>query len=141
MTTSALHSSTSALPSAALTPTKPSTGRRSRAASRSTATSSSELTASGGSFGISRDGKAKIERHRWLIQQVETGLFLGFVRGGELLWVEHPIEALQHCQMEVACNNLWKLREYYKVQEQLRLEPVMFYAYPSAPTQWFTDYD
>ncbi|MEB3277045.1 MAG: hypothetical protein VKM92_08775 [Cyanobacteriota bacterium] len=42
--------------------------------------------------------------------------------------------------MEVASANLHKLRDFYKVND-IRLEPVNFYAYPERPTQWFTDYD
>lgn len=42
--------------------------------------------------------------------------------------------------MEVASSNLHKLRDYYNVND-IRLEPVNFYAYPERPTQWFTDYD
>lgn len=85
--------------------------------------------------------KNRIERHQWLIQQVETGRFLGTVRNGEIIWVDHPLDALRHCQMEVASNNYWKLKEFYKMDEEIRLEPVMFYAYTSSPTQWFTEYD
>lgn len=42
--------------------------------------------------------------------------------------------------METASKNLHKLRDFYKLPN-VRLEPVMFYAYPDRPTQWFTDYD
>jgi hypothetical protein len=95
----------------------------------------------GGSLTISRRSLDRIERHRWLIQQVDTGLFFGAVRDLAVVWVQHPLEALQHAQMEVACINLYRLREHYKVPELIRLEPVMFYSYQSAPMQWFTDYD
>jgi len=141
MTTSNLRTSTSVQPSTASTLTKRSGSRRLKAGSRSTATPLPPSTDCDDYLVTSTNYKRKIERHRWLIQQVESGLFLGLVRDGAITWVQHPIEALQHCQMEVACNNMFKLKEYYQVPEALRLEPVMFYSYPTAPTQWFTDYD
>ena len=94
------------------------------------------------SFGSSTTSKRssdRVERHRWLIQR-KTGEFLASIKNGQPIWVSHPLESLTHATMEVACHNLHKLRDFYKVEE-IRLEPVMFYAYPDAPTQWFTDYD
>lgn len=113
------------------------------AASSTTAVSSRTATASNGSPTKSRTFKDRIERHRWLIQRIDTGEFLGTIIDGQLIWVAHPLDALQHCQMEVACNNLYRLREHYhdQVSDGIRLEPMMFYAYVNAPTQWFTDYD
>lgn len=141
MTTSVMPSSTSTLPSTPSTSTKPSGLQHLNPASPNTGTLASPQHDFGICWVNSDNFTAKLERHRWLIQQVDTGLFFSAIKDGELQWVKHPLEALQHCQMEIACNNLFKLREYYNVPQAIRLEPVMFYAYPSRPTQWFTDYD
>lgn len=75
-----------------------------------------------------------------MIQQRETGNFLASILNGEPQWVPHPLDALTHMTMEVASANLHKLRDFYKVND-IRLEPVNFYAFPERPTQWYTDLD
>lgn len=82
----------------------------------------------------------RIERHRWLIQNAETGQYIASVKEGKPVWASHPLDSLTHVSMEVASHNLHKLRDFYKLPN-VRLEPVMFYAFPERPTQWFTDYD
>lgn len=141
MTTSSAPMSTSSPPRQRSRSMKPSASRPMTDASPTTATRSPGVSASTGQPKPSRIFKDRIERHQWLIQQVQTGRYLGTVRNGEIIWVDHPLDALRHCQMEVASNNYWKLKEFYKLTEDIRLEPVMFYAHTSSPTQWFTDYD
>lgn len=87
----------------------------------------------------SRRSSTRVERHRWLIQR-KTGEFLASIKDGKPVWVVHPLDSLTHATMETASHNLHKMREFYGVDE-IRLEPIIFYAYPDAPTQWFTDYD
>lgn len=75
-----------------------------------------------------------------MIQSADTGQFLATIKDGKPTWAAHPLDGLTHVSMETASHNLHKLREFYKLSN-VRLEPIMFYAYPHAPTQWFTDYD
>ena len=140
MNTSSLPSSTSQMPSKALRSIKRSPQLLSNRGSRNTATSVPSVPSSCESKTISRPSSDRVVRHRWLIQQLDTGNFLASIKDGKPLWVSHPTEALTHTSMEVACSNLHKLREFYKI-EGIRLEPINFYAYPERPTQWFTDYD
>lgn len=141
MITSAMPNTISTQRLAASTSMRPSGLQPLNAALPNTATPASPAHDFGLCWLNSDSFMPKLERHRWLIQQVETGLFFSTVKDGQLQWARHPLDALQHCQMEMACENLYKLREYYQVLEPIRLEPVLFYAYPSRPTQWFTDYD
>lgn len=71
--------------------------------------------------------------------QIESGLFFEAVRDAELIWTADSMAALQHSHIEAASENLYKLREYYNVEEALRLEPALYYADPKHPSQWFFD--
>ena len=83
--------------------------------------------------------KPRLERHRWLIKQVSTGLYLETIKDGELLWTDDPLRAMQHAQMESICNNLHKVREYYDIKEPLIADAVMYYADPKHPNDWVAD--
>ena len=130
--------STSALPTPTLT--KRSASQLLNRGSRSTATPAANAVSSCEFNQTSRRSSDRIERHRWLIQRKETGEFLASIKDSQPVWVKHPVDGLTHVSMEIASHNLHKLRDFYHI-DGIRLEPVMFHAYPERPTQWFTDYD
>lgn len=109
-------------------------------ASVNTVTPAPSVPSSFASSETSKHSCSRIERHRWLIQQTDSGQFLASIQDGKPTWATHPLDSLTHASIETASHNLHKLRDFYKI-DGIRLEPCMFYAYSNAPTQWFTDYD
>lgn len=140
MSTSSSLSSTSKMGSKVFTSMKPSARLLSNRASPSTVMPAPSGHSCFASKPTSKPSSTPVARHRWLIQHAETGQYLGLILDGKPTWVNHPLDGMTHASMEIASHNLHKLREFYKLSH-VRLEPIMFYAYPERPTQWFTDYD
>lgn len=141
MTTSASRNSTSRKRSAASTLTKRSVVLPLNLASPNTGMRLPRQNASAASCKTSSTSKATISRIRHVIVQEDTGMFLGTLENGKPVWVKSPLQAMTHCHHDTVLRNLYALREFYDIPENLGTREVTFYAYASNPLTWFTDHD